>query len=498
MKRRILFVALALLLALTCTACSNNEEQSRQQSEPEISQTEETGMDKPVVYSVPNGEEKSIDYVVTAWTEKNGEKQSVDCFTAKVGTQSNGTSSVSYETMSFCTLDYDFSSTLYISVTPSQTHSSAKVLPASAGAEYEYKDEAVTLSLNKPSNLSVEFDGDINHNLFVFAGEYDEDKPKSGDRGVIYYGAGTHDVGEIKLNSNQTLYIDGGAVVYGYVKAENADNISIMGSGILDGSKVDHAYTGSRKRMVSLVKCTNVTIDGVTVRDASTWGVVLDRCSDVTVTNHKQISYNFNSDGFDILSCTNVLIDGAFLRNYDDNISLKAYNNTDCTGITMRNSTLWADCAHNMLIGPEAKEAEYENKFSDILFYNIDVLESKENSDFYRGVMAITCTDNGVFDGITWDTIRVERMTKGRLINFRYSNDYGTYFGKSVSNITIKNITCSAKTASDDYIYGNSASPMKNIVIENFTYLGEKVTHDRFEKCARFVTLTVDKVEKEY
>ena len=54
---------------------------------------------------------------------------------------------------------------------------------------------------------------------------------------VIYYGRGVHDAGLIALKSNQTLFIDEGAVVYGRVTARDARHARIIGHGILDGNR---------------------------------------------------------------------------------------------------------------------------------------------------------------------------------------------------------------------------------------------------------------------
>lgn len=41
----------------------------------------------------------------------------------------------------------------------------------------------------------------------------------------------------ITLTSNQTLYLDEGAVLYATVEAKDADNVRIIGRGILDNSR---------------------------------------------------------------------------------------------------------------------------------------------------------------------------------------------------------------------------------------------------------------------
>ncbi len=82
-----------------------------------------------------------------------------------------------------------------------------------------------------------------------------------------------------------------------------------------------------------------------------------------------------------------------FVRNHDDNFSAKIHTGTAATNITLKNSTLWADRAHNMLIGPEAAGGT----FDQIRFDNIDVLENAQDDNVFPGVMAIMAADGGIY-----------------------------------------------------------------------------------------------------
>lgn len=57
------------------------------------------------------------------------------------------------------------------------------------------------------------------------------------DENILYYGPGVHEIGLVELHSNQTVILDAAAVVYGGFVAYGADNITITGTGVLDGSK---------------------------------------------------------------------------------------------------------------------------------------------------------------------------------------------------------------------------------------------------------------------
>lgn len=511
MKR---FLLLTLALVITTPLClllfscggspSAQSDPSGESGSVEESSEESSEMEKEKVTlnvaASPEGEEMSDAYIVTVRYGKDGEPVEVPCYKAKVGLRSittSGEGEIETREMSFCYFDSDFEKEVFVSVTPNKKESFeiCEVRPISNGITPETSGNSVEFKLGSPAKLSVEFDGDIYTNLFIFAGETEKEVINDGDPGVIYYGPGSHDAGEIVLKSNQTLYLAPGALVYGYVVCENANNVAIKGRGILCGSKLDHKMNSPRQRLCSFDKCLGVTIDGVIFIDSPTWTLRTYVCKNVVINNLKEICWFYNSDGIDLCSCRNVTITDSFLRNYDDNISIKAFESADSVDILVENCVFWADCAHNMLVGPEARDAEYENKYTDIVFKSITILEQKQTGDFYKGVMAITCADNAVYDNITWDGVVIERLSDGSVINFRFSNDYATYYGKSVTNVTVKNVNCLVEPQRGDVILGMPERSFGEITIENYTVNGKKVTFEdhNFTPEVRYIdSLTIE------
>ena len=83
------------------------------------------------------------------------------------------------------------------------------------------------------------------------------------------------------------MFLDEGAVVYACVKAIDSNNIKILGRGILDNSKnkerilfdvsaeynemaVDNA---EREHTIQLEYCSNVEIEGITIRDSLVYNI---------------------------------------------------------------------------------------------------------------------------------------------------------------------------------------------------------------------------------
>ena len=65
--------------------------------------------------------------------------------------------------------------------------------------------------------------------LLLFANPLETDTPKQGDPNVVYFGPGVHKPEKIALQSGQTLYLAGGALVKAEVLAQGS-NITIRAS----------------------------------------------------------------------------------------------------------------------------------------------------------------------------------------------------------------------------------------------------------------------------
>jgi hypothetical protein len=121
-------------------------------------------------------------------------------------------------------------------ITPKTPFEKVTIRPKSLGITPEIKDGVIKFTLNKPQYFTVEAYG-RSKALHVFADPMPDYNVDFKSDGVIYFGKGEHHAGEIHLESNQTLFIDEGAVVYGIVRAKDAKNVKILGRGILDVSK---------------------------------------------------------------------------------------------------------------------------------------------------------------------------------------------------------------------------------------------------------------------
>lgn len=292
-------------------------------------------------------------------------------------------------------------------IKPKIPFTSVKIRPKRLGITPDVTDGVIRFTLDKPAYFTVEPYG--RHNaLHIFADPMVDYGVDIHDENVLYFGKGFHEVGNIKLQSNQTLFLDEGAVVYACVEAMDAENIRILGRGILDNSHNkevilyeanavanNSAITNAiRKHTIQLEYCTNVLIDGITIRDSLVYNIRPVGCKDFTVKNVKIIgNWRYNSDGIDMHNCINVLLENCFLRTFDDAICVKGF---DCyyegdveaavkaamyrngkaydvfKNVHVTGCTIWNDWGWSLEIGAETRAEEICN----ILFENCDIIHS--------------------------------------------------------------------------------------------------------------------------
>ena len=186
---------------------------------------------------------------------------------------------------------------------------SVVVRPTSRGIKPTIKGRLITFRLPQPGQLTVELDG-MHYALHLFADPPETDTPKAGDANVLYFGPGVHRPGKINLQSGQTVYVAGGAVVYTAIAARGLTGVRILGRGIIDTSEFPRGQGGGSIR---LANCTDVKIDGVILRDPDTWGLTGSGCRNVTISRVKLIGFwRYNSDGIDMCNSQDVTIRDSF------------------------------------------------------------------------------------------------------------------------------------------------------------------------------------------
>ena len=418
-----------------------------------------------VTYPAPKEAELNDDFTVEV-RQEGGEWQGVPSYLIKVD-EVRGTDHCP-EPASLAT--FDFSGRVEVRVTYNKgAVDSAKVRPLSYGIPCTVEGNQVLFALERPGNLSVEVNGDIFHNLHLFANPVETDVPDKDDPDVMFFGPGMHvpDSGIVRVPSGKTLYLAGGAVLQGRVVVENVRDVVVRGRGI-----IDYKIKGG----IRIAGARNVLVEGLTATQCSTGD-----SDSVTIRNVKSISYYGWGDGMNVFASNNVLFDGVFCRNSDDCTTVYGTRlgyTGGCRNITMQNSTLWADVAHPIFIGIHGN-AEEPEILENLNYVNIDILDHKEKQLDYQGCMAINAGDNNLIRDVRFEDIRVENFREGQLLNLRifYNKKYCAAPGRGIENVLFKDITYNGDRANLSIIEGyNEERTIRNIRFENLRINGELIT----------------------
>ncbi|UAY56037.1 endo-polygalacturonase [Arachidicoccus terrestris] len=390
----------------------------------------------------------------------------------------NGKSQV--EDASMASFDFEDSVEVSVQFTKGMVNT-ARVRPLSKGIKCQIKGNTLYFSLNRPGNLSVEVNGDIFHNLHLFANPIETFAVNKKDSNLIYFGPGLHKLksGKLLIPSNKTVYVSGGAVIEGQLLVHNAHNVKIMGRGIIDPAV---------KMGVHIANSKNVTVEGIECTQCATGG-----SDSIFIKNVKCISYYGWGDGMNVFASSHVFYDNVFCRTSDDCTTVYGTRMGFVGGandIVMRNSTLWADVAHPILIGTHGN-VNNPDTLQNITYENIDILDHNEMQIDYQGCMSIDAGDENLIRNVTFKNIRIEDFRCGQLVNLRvfYNRKYCKAPGRAVENILFKDITYNGSRASTSIINGyDSTRLVKNVVFENLVINGQKISDNMPSKPSWYKT----------
>jgi hypothetical protein len=305
------------------------------------------------------------------------------------------------------------------------------IRPLSRKIEVSLTKEGFAFTCNRPEKLYIEIDS--LPPLFIFADPPETDIPSADGHGIHFFGPGIHRTGFIHLKSNETLYIAPGAVVYGGIRADSANGIRVMGRGVLDGNF-------EFRQMVRLRHCTDVLVEGITIRFGNGWTNTLINCDGVKYNHVKVLSFGPGGDGINPVGSRNVQITDCFLRCTDDCIAIKAPapDHVVKNIVIADNTMLGFAYSDGVTIGYETNGPSV----NQVMVRNCDILMARGGSrvEGHSG-FSIICDGPAVISDILFENIRVEK-SEFKLFELQVTD--GTKYGKgppgSINNITLKDV----------------------------------------------------------
>ena len=185
------------------------------------------------------------------------------------------------------------------------------VLPSSAAiaCAIAADNRSVSFTVDRPRQLCLIVNHDMDTPLCVFADPPEVDPPTGPDpaTGLVYFGPGVHRVGAVNVTANQSVYLAGGAHVYGQVRAAGVawdgfwdggapcDNVRVYGRGVLDGHTIPIDYHAHA--MIELPACANIVVEGVTTIDSPQYQLN-NLGPGGRVSFAKAIAWGFSTDGW--------------------------------------------------------------------------------------------------------------------------------------------------------------------------------------------------------
>lgn len=423
---------------------------------------------KVEVAGAPQGISLNNDFTVKVRSEGKSKWVLVPTYLVKVDEVRETKHHVEHASMA----TFDFSEKVEIAVTYNKGEiDSARVRPLSYDIPFTIEGNTLQFSLEKPANLSVEVNGDIFHNLHLFANSLDTFKVDKKNPDLIYFGPGIHrfEGGEFRIPSGKTVYVAGGAVMMGRMLIENVHDVKLLGRGIIDPSV---------KMGIRIANSRNVYVEGLMATQCATGG-----SDSVTIRNVKVISYFGWGDGMNVFSSRNVLFDRVFCRTSDDCTTVYGTRlgfEGPSSNITMQNSTLWADVAHPIFIGIHGNVDKPEI-LENLNYVNIDILDHKEKQLNYQGCLAINAGDENLIRNVRFEDIRIENFRQGQLVNLRifFNEKYCKAPGRGIENVVFKNVSYTGNRAEISVIEGYDAQrKVRNIRFENLRINGQIISDD--------------------
>ncbi|NYF90229.1 hypothetical protein RBB79_11625 [Tunturiibacter empetritectus] len=235
-------------------------------------------------------------------------------------------------------LNFDTSGPVHVSVTADDPHfwdSGVEVQPMRFGIRPARHGATISFTMAGPSKLTITRPGDHFADaeiLFLFANPIDHSGITASTPHVRYYGAGVYHE-NIDASSGDTIYLAGGAVLFGSLNIWQVENVHVLGTGtiIYDGPQNPYFDTGwihkKNWHCIIMDNARNIELDGITcITRSRSWQVQMKDSRHIGIYNVKVIGGNpndANQDGIDWLGGGDTTIRNSFFRASDDVFALQ-------------------------------------------------------------------------------------------------------------------------------------------------------------------------------
>jgi hypothetical protein len=358
----------------------------------------------------------------------------------------------------------------------------AAMLPSGSGIIAQISSDRLGVSfvVDRPRQVCLIVNGNMDAPLCIFADPPEEDAPQGPSENVIYFGPGVHHPfnSTIEVTENQSVYIAGGAHVYGQVRAKGVawngfwvggspcDNVRVHGRGVLDGHNIPINFAAHA--MIELPNCANIVVEGITTVDSPQYQID-NLAPGAEIHWAKAIAWGFSTDGWSAGEYS--LVSDSFNKVNDD--SSKLYN----TGSVVQRGVFWQmenGCPFMMSWNLNVNSGFMTARDNDVIAHE------KKSGTNVDGVICALHGGSGFLDNWLFLDNRIESAYALISLNIA-KNPWGSAKQPgSISSILIRNLTAVQSFASPDpfHVAGNKASDSRvdSLVYEGVRIAGQPLT----------------------
>lgn len=258
--------------------------------------------------------------------------------------------------------------------------------------------------------------------------------------GIVRLQGGVFCCGTLMLRSNTILEIAAGAVLLAssdiacyradthhnryrnepeldrcFLYAQDAENITLRGEGIIDGNAAAFPNEGSiyRPMLLRVLRCRYVRLENLHLYNAAAWTTAfLDSSfiwtSGLDIQNHT----NYNGDGLDFDGCSHVWVSNCYINGTDDNLCLQS------SGLPTHDIHI-SDCSFTSVCAGIRIGLKSIGDISSVAISNCTM------RNIWREGIKLECTEGGSITDILVQNITMHNVRRPifAILNNRYQPD---------------------------------------------------------------------------
>jgi polygalacturonase len=350
------------------------------------------------------------------------------------------------------------------------------------------------------SNLTLQLDG----------------RAVDGDAGSLT-DAGTAGLAILQFVGDPNRYQSSGGlpIVPGLINGTTVSNVTITGSGIIDGAGAQWwslysntwqpAGVDPRPYLIFFQNnSSNITISGVLLQNSPKFHVFFQNCTNIDVHGIiiRAPSNSPNTDGIDPKSCTHVSISDCDISTGDDNVAISSNARAGFAPPTSNYTEV-----HNCRFGAGHGVSIGSPTYGDIGGMNVHDCTFDGTQNGIR--IKSNATSGGVVDGIVYNNLQLTNVSNVIVLDGYYSDkanippldggvdDSGVDASPALTtnepefrNIRISNLTAT-NCGSAGIIRGRIESPISNVVLENVNIAATTGMTIRFAEAIQFINASI-------